>query len=84
MSAANHTPAALGGRCANGYERGQGSRVHAVPTSDALLKNDYCISRAACGAQPGARSVGWSLRAGAAFSCPRCIAAIAQATGSAQ
>jgi hypothetical protein len=83
MSAALHTPASLGGRCANGYERDQGSRIHAVPTSDALLRNAYCMSRAACGASPGPRSVGWSLRQDHAISCPRCIAALAKTAGSA-
>lgn len=79
MSTTKHTPASLAGRCANGYERDQGRRVHAVPTSDALLANGYCLTRAACGAKPGARSAGWSLRLGAAVTCPRC----AKATGSA-
>jgi hypothetical protein len=79
--AATHTPASLGGRCATGYERDQGTRVHAVPTSDALLQNGYCLTRAACGAKPGPRSVGWSLRAGSTVSCPRCIAALAKIGG---
>lgn len=81
ISEVKHTPAALGGRCANGYERDQGSRIHAVPASDDLLRNGYCITRAACGARPGPRSVGWSMRAGFDVSCPRCLAAIAKATG---
>jgi hypothetical protein len=70
-----HTAASLAGRCANGYERDQGRRIHAVPTTDALLANGYCTHRAACGAKPGPRSAGWSLRSGYTVSCPRCIKA---------
>lgn len=50
--------AILGGRCANGFERDMGSRVHAVHHSIALERGDYCsttkavlapsLGRAAC------------------------------------
>lgn len=65
--------AALAGRCANGYEHGQGSRIHAVPASETLARNGYCTTPAACGAKPGPRSAGWSLRSGEPVSCPRCL-----------
>ena len=68
-----HLPAALAGRCANGYERDQGRRVHAVPYSDTLARNGYAIHAAACGAKPGARSAGWSLRTDLPVNCPRCL-----------
>lgn len=88
MSAAKHTPAylaaTLAGRCANGYERDQGRRVHAVPYSETLASNGYVAQPAACRAKPGARSAGWSLRADLAANCPRCLAAIAKATGGQQ
>lgn len=37
-------PASLGGRCANGYERGQVVRVHAVPYSYELARKGYAIT----------------------------------------
>lgn len=83
MSAGKHSPATMGGRCANGYERGQGQRVHAVPTTDELLRNGYSTGKAACGAAPGARSVGWSLHLDRQVSCPRCISVLAKAAGGA-
>lgn len=81
MSAAKHTSATLAGRCANGYERDQGRRVHAVPTTEDLLRNGYTCHAAACGAKPGARSAGWSLRLDLPVNCPRCLTRIAKATG---
>lgn len=83
MSAAMHTPATLAGRCANGWERDQGRRVHAVPTNDALLHHRYTCHAAACGAKPGYRSAGWSMREDLPVSCPRCLAKVAKATGEA-
>lgn len=68
-----YLPAALAGRCANGYERDQGRRIHAVPASDTLARNGYVTTPAACGAKPGARSAGWSLRSAEAVNCPRCL-----------
>jgi hypothetical protein len=52
----------LAGRCADGFERGKGSRYHAV--------NGYV---ALCGAKPGRRSAGWSSHAGVAVTCPKCL-----------
>lgn len=67
-----YTPATLGGRCANGYERGQGIKVHAIPFNQQLETNDYCMVKAVCGAKPGALSVGWCKFAGD-ITCPRCL-----------
>lgn len=67
-------PASLAGRCANGYERGRGFRVHAVPRSNELERNGYCLTRALCGAKPGPRSAGWSYFGQRAVTCPRCAA----------
>lgn len=69
--------AALAGRCANGYERGQGVRVHAVPYSVELERNGYVTERAACGAKPGRRSAGWSPRLALAVTCPACLRKLA-------
>ena len=65
--------ATLAGRCANGYERDQGRRVHAVSYTESLARNGYAIHAAACGAKPGSRSAGWSLRTDLAVNCPRCL-----------
>lgn len=67
-------PASLAGRCANGHERDQGSRVHAVPHSEELERNGYVIDRALCGAKPGPRSAGWSYTGQRTVTCPKCIA----------
>ena len=83
MSAPAHLAASLAGRCANGYERDQGARVHAVPYSDTLARNGYAIHAAECGAKPGPRSAGWSLRTHMQPTCPRCLARLAKAKGSA-
>lgn len=83
MSAPAHLAASLAGRCANGYERDQGARVHAVPYSDTLARNGYAIHAAECGAKPGPRSSGWSLRTDMQPTCPRCVARLAKAKGSA-
>lgn len=62
-------PAMLTGRCANGYERGKGSVIHAVQSGDSSHK-------ALCGRKHGARSAGWSVRFGAQLTCPRCQRAV--------
>jgi hypothetical protein len=65
--------ATLAGRCANGYERGRGSVVHAVPPE--ATRNGWGI--ALCGRKPGRRSAGWSERdVTVNVTCPRCLAAI--------
>lgn len=75
MSATESThPAALAGRCANGYERDGGSVVHAV-TNDGL-------QRALCGREPGRRSVGWSDRPMEQVTCARCLNKLTKRTGS--
>ena len=61
-------PAKLAGRCANGLERGQGRKVHAVPASFAATG----FGKALCGAQPGRRSVGWTALPAADVTCPLC------------
>lgn len=76
-------PASLAGRCASGRERGQGMRVHAVPRSDELERNDYCVTRALCGAKPGPRSAGWSYFGQRAVTCPRCATQAPNAAGQA-
>lgn len=65
--------ATLAGRCSNGYERDQGRKVHAVPHTDTLARNGYATHPAACGAKPGPRSVGWSLRQDLPINCPKCL-----------
>ena len=70
-------PAKLAGRCANGYERGKGSVIHAVPHSDMLVKNGWCLDSAICGAKPGPRSAGWSHRADQPITCPKCLRKLA-------
>jgi hypothetical protein len=72
-------PASLAGRCANGYERGQGVRVHAVPYTDDLARNGYAIQRALCGAKPGPRSAGWSYSGMRLVTCPTCLRALERA-----
>lgn len=83
MSNTVHLTALMAGRCANGYERDQGVRVHAVPYSDTLARNGYATHAAACGAKPGPRSAGWSLRPDAQTNCPRCVAQLSKASRSA-
>ncbi len=67
-------PASLAGRCASDREADQGTRVHAVPYSQALATNGYAINRAICGAKPGPRSAGWSYFGPRAVTCPKCLA----------
>lgn len=54
----------LTGRCANGAERDGGTRYHAIPLGK---------YKALCGAEPGRRSVGWSVYRGNKVTCPRCL-----------
>lgn len=64
--------AKLAGRCADGRERGQGVRVHAV---SGTFRDDYqeLHGAALCGQKPGRRSVGWTVMpAGTEVNCPRC------------
>lgn len=71
METSNYVPAVLGGRCANGYERGQGSVVHAV--QQAGTRPDNLASTALCGQRAGARSVGFCLRDELMVNCPKCL-----------
>jgi hypothetical protein len=71
METLNYVPAMLGGRCANGHERGQGSVVHAVQQSG--TRPDDLASTALCGQRAGARSVGFCLRDELIVNCPNCL-----------
>ena len=71
METSNYVSAVLGGRCANGYERGQGSVVHAVQQSG--TRPDDLASTALCGQRAGARSVGFCLRGELMVNCPKCL-----------
>lgn len=65
-------PATLAGRCANGYERGRGHVVHALPAIRA--GSDVAAhARSLCGKTHGARSAGWSPRIDTAVTCPTCL-----------
>ena len=60
----------LMGRLADGCERGQGSRYHALPVGT----QDYSHGEALCGARAGRRSGGWGKRDGHdEVTCPRCV-----------
>jgi len=69
----DYEPRYMLGRLANGAERDCGRLWHAVPQNS---------NRAACGAKPGRRSVGWGpfdlsdIPAGQPITCPRCIASM--------
>lgn len=65
-------PAKLAGRCANGYERGQGSVIHAVSITDADARIQNTPIAAMCGKKHGLRSAGWSVRVGEEITCTRC------------
>lgn len=73
-------PMFLLGRCANGAERDKGTRIHAVPSTG---------WKALCGATYGRHSGGWQVADGRypsiapVVTCPRCLAAVAKATGAA-
>lgn len=66
-----HT-ASLAGRCTSGQELGQGTRNHAV---NGVVNEAWgeLHGVALCGAKPGKRSVGWSLRDDEEVSCPKCL-----------
>jgi hypothetical protein len=52
------------GRLRNEFQRDSGTRFHAVR---------FDSYKAICGAEPGRRSVGWSLYHGEEVTCPRCL-----------
>lgn len=67
------TPATLSGRCANGYERGQGVVVHAVECSEQELRFGIrAYARSLCGKTHGARSAGWTHRQDLHVTCAKC------------
>ena len=66
-------PASLAGRCANGYERGAGTVVHAVPATEHNPNDIAYYARSLCNKTHGARSAGWSPRFGAGITCARCL-----------
>lgn len=76
-------PAKLAGRCVDGMERGQGARLHAIPSTQVRARAEYkeAYGSAICGATPGRRSVGWTLLLDEAVTCPRCIKALARVGG---
>lgn len=71
--------AKLAGRCADGLERGQGIKMHALPASQIRGHFNEALGKALCGAEPGRRSAGWTVCIGQDISCPRCKRAIARA-----
>ncbi|MCW0447227.1 hypothetical protein [Xanthomonas sacchari] len=73
--------AKLAGRCANGMERGQGSKQHALPAEQVCFARNEAHGKAICGAVPGRRSVGWTVCDDQDVSCPRCARAIARVEG---
>lgn len=70
-------PATLAGRCANGFERGQGVVVHALRCSEQELRVGirYCAT-ALCGKTHGARSAGWTDRQDLEITCKKCLKVI--------
>ncbi|MGB5786635.1 MAG: hypothetical protein WBH11_14730 [Stenotrophomonas geniculata] len=75
--------AKLAGRCANGLERGQGTKLHAIPAVQVSRHGGFveATGKALCGAEPGRRSVGWTVCEQHPVSCPRCQRALARITG---
>lgn len=63
----------LAGRCADGCERGQGVKFHALPVGT----SEFTHGPALCGQKAGRRSVGWTVREGAEVTCPRCLSRLA-------
>ncbi len=58
--------ATKGGRCANGFERDHGVKIHAIRIGE---------HKAICGTTPQGRSYGWSsFGRGLPVTCPRCLA----------
>ena len=74
------TPAKLAGRCCDGRELGQGSRIHALNRALPANQFEQVCGKALCGAKPGRRSAGWSYWPGMVVSCPRCLKALAKVT----
>ena len=70
----NYVAMKLAGRCSDGCERGQGVRYHALPEGTP----DFTHGPALCGAKAGRRSVGFTVKEGAAVSCPRCLSKMAR------
>lgn len=66
-------PAVLAGPCANGYERDQGSVVHAVPAERRNHNDIGAYAHALCNKTHGARSAGWVPRPNIEVTCPRCL-----------
>jgi hypothetical protein len=64
MSYAIMTFKRLTGRCANGYQRDRGTRIHALPIGSQI---------AICGATYGRRSAGWSEWNEQEVTCPKCV-----------
>jgi hypothetical protein len=65
-------PAKLAGRCCDGFEKGQGSRVHALINAT-VQDHTFAYGDALCKAKPGRRSVGWSAMEGYGVTCPKCL-----------
>jgi len=63
------------GRLSNGNESDKGTRIHVVGMEDRWSCGGG--GKAACGAAPGKRSVGWSDVQEDPANCPRCLAKIA-------
>ena len=77
--------AKLAGRCTNGLERGQGTKLHALPAAQVRRHGGFveATGKALCGAQPGRRSVGWTANESQPVTCPRCLRAVARTQGGA-
>jgi hypothetical protein len=71
--------AKLAGRCANGMERGQGVKLHAITSLQIRPDYNEAHGKALCGYEPGRRSVGWTLCTGEEVTCPRCMDKIKRA-----
>jgi hypothetical protein len=67
VAAGDFLPMELIGRCADGFQRDSGYRIHAVPQGH---------GRSLCNKKPGSRSVGFAIRNGATITCPACLKAI--------
>ncbi len=74
--------AKLAGRCTNGLERGQGRNLHAVSAAEVRRSSGFA-GKAMCGAQPGRRSVGWTVCESQPVTCTRCQRAVARVQGGA-
>jgi hypothetical protein len=69
----------LAGRCANGFQRDAGSRVHAIAKKDWHEGAGPHLETALCGTEPGRLSAGWGdlwkqdqWDVDSARTCPRC------------